>query len=128
MEHSRTPGCRIVCEGLGQETLRCGLFPLQREVKVQGLPTGGDRPIEVAPPAADPDIGLIHPPGPGLPVRYLPVPASLLIQLRGAFLDPAVDRGVIDRHAPLKSSFPPDRGSSPRSARGIRHMYTNRRT
>ena len=54
------------------------------------------------------DIGLIHPPGTGLPVRYLPVPPCLLVQLRGVFLDPAVDRGVIDRHAPLKSSFPPD--------------------
>src|SRR5699024_4214409 len=74
-------------------------------VKVQGLATGGDRPIEVAPSAADPDIGLIHPPGTGLPVRYLPVPPCLLVQLRGVFLDPAVDRGVIDRHAPLGHHF-----------------------
>ena len=88
--------------------------PIKR-LSYTGLATGGDRPIEVAPPAADPDIGLIHPPGTGLPVRYLPVPPCLLVQLRGVFLDPAVDRGVIDRHAPLKSSFPPDRGSSPRS-------------
>ncbi|OKX84214.1 hypothetical protein AUO95_03215, partial [Corynebacterium glutamicum] len=48
--------------------------------------------------AADPDIGLIHPPGTGLPVGYLPVPASLLIQLRVVFLDPAVNGAVIDRH------------------------------
>ena len=48
-------------------------------------------------------------------VFHLPVPPGLLVQLRGVFLDTAVDRGVIDRHAPLKSSFPPDRGSSPRS-------------
>ena len=41
--------------------------------KVQGLPTGGNRPVEIAPRAADPDIGLIHPPGTGLPVGYLPV-------------------------------------------------------
>ena len=72
-----------------------------REIKVQPLPTGGNSPIEVAPPAADPNIGLIHPPGPSLPVRYLPVPPCLLVQLRGVFLDPAVDRGVIDRHTPL---------------------------
>src|SRR5699024_189954 len=82
--------------------------PLRREVKVQGLATGGDHPIEVAPPAADPDVGFIHPPGPGLPAGDLPAPPGLLVQLRGAFLDPAVDRGVLDRHAPLKSSFPPD--------------------
>ena len=50
-----------------------------------------------------------------MPVRYLSVPPCLLVQLRGVFLDPAVDRGVIDRHAPLKSSFPPERGSLPRS-------------
>src|SRR5699024_2834605 len=92
-------------EGLGQETLRCGHVPLRREVRVQGRATGGDRPIEVAPPAADPDIGLIHPPGTGLPVRYLPVPPCLLVQLRGVFLDPAVDRGVLDRHAPLGHHF-----------------------
>src|SRR5699024_9200855 len=39
------------------------------------------------------------------PVRYLPVPPCLLVQLRGVFLDPAVDRGVIDRHAPLGHHF-----------------------
>ena len=65
-------------------------IPNRREVKLQGLVTGGDRPTEVAPPAADPDIGLIHPPGTGLPIRYLPVPPCLLVQLRGVFLDPAV--------------------------------------
>ena len=48
-------------------------------------------------------------------VFHLPVPPCLLVQLKGVFLDPAVDRGVIDRHAPLKSSFPPNRGSAPRS-------------
>ena len=48
-------------------------------------------------------------------VYHLPVPPCLLVQLRDVFLDPAVDRGVIDRHAPLKSSFPPDRSSSPPS-------------
>src|SRR5699024_3242877 len=74
-------------------------------IKVQGLPTGGNSPVEIAPRAADPDIGLIHPPGPGLPVGYLPVPASLLIQLRGVFLHPAVDRGVIDWHTPLGHHF-----------------------
>src|SRR5699024_8488082 len=100
---------RIGSEGLGQETLRCGHVQLRREIKVQGLPTGGDRPIEVAPPAADPDIGLIHPPGTGLPVRYLPVPPCVLVQLRGVVFGPSGEnRGVIDRHAPLKSSFPPD--------------------
>ena len=115
VDHSGIPGSRIGSDGLGQETLRCGHVPIRREVKLQGLATGGDRPIEVAPPAADPDIGLIHPPGTSLPVRYLPVPPCLLVQLRGVFLDPAVDPGVINRHAPLKSSFPPERGSSPRS-------------
>src|SRR5699024_291092 len=54
-----------------------------------------------APRPADPDIGLIHPPGPGLPVRNLSVPSGLLVQLRSIFPDPAVDRGVIDRHSPL---------------------------
>ena len=80
-------------------TLRFG------EIKVQGLPTGGNRPVEIAPRAADPDIGLIHPPGTGLPVGYLPVPPSVLIQLRGVFLHPAVDRGVIDWHTPLGHHF-----------------------
>src|SRR5699024_5395929 len=80
-------------------------IPFWRERKVQGLPTSGNSPIEVAPPAAAPARGLIHPPGPGLPVRYLPVPPSVLIQLRGVCLDPAVDRGVIDRHAPLGHHF-----------------------
>ena len=79
------------------------------------MPARGDGPIEIAPPAADPDIGLIHPPGSGLPIRDLSVPPGLLVQLRGVFLVPAVDRGVIDWHAPLKSLFPPDRGSAPRS-------------
>ena len=60
---------------------------------------------EITPLPTDPDIGLIHPPGTGLPIRYLPVPPCLLIQLRGVFLDPAVDRGVIDRHAPLGHHF-----------------------
>ncbi|ALC07177.1 hypothetical protein CDES_14310 (plasmid) [Corynebacterium deserti GIMN1.010] len=54
------------------------------------MPTSGDRAVQVAPLSSDPDIGLIHPPGPGLPVRYLPVPPCLLVQLRGVFLDPAV--------------------------------------
>ena len=55
------------------------IIALRREIKVQGLPTGGDRPVEIAPRAADPDIGLIYPPGPGLLVGYLPVPPSVLI-------------------------------------------------
>ena len=38
-------------------------------------------------------------------VFHLPVPPCLLVQLKGVFLDPAVDRGVIDRHAPLGHHF-----------------------
>ena len=40
-----------------------------------------------------------------MPVRYLSVPPCLLVQLRGVFLDPAVDRGVIDRHAAFGHHF-----------------------
>ena len=101
INYPRGPGCRIRSQRLGQETLGRRDIALRREIKVQGLTTGGDRPVEIAPRAADPNIGLIHPPGPGLPVGYLPVPPSVLIQLRGVFLHPAVDRGVIDWHTPL---------------------------
>ena len=90
VDDPRGPGCRIRSQRLGQETLGRRDIALRGEIKVQGLPTGGNSPVEIAPRAADPDIGLIHPPGTGLPVRYLPVPPCLLVQLRGVFLDPAV--------------------------------------
>ena len=105
INHPRGPGCRIRPQGLGQETLGRRDIALRGEIKVQGLPTGGNSPVEIAPLPADPDVGLIHPPGTGLPVGYLPVPARLLIQLRGVFLHPAVDRGVIDWHTPLGHHF-----------------------
>ena len=38
-------------------------------------------------------------------VFHLPVPPCLLVQLKGVFLDPAADRGVIDWHAPLGHHF-----------------------
>ena len=106
---------------LGQETLRCRDIAFRGEIKVQGLPTGGDRPVEVTPLPTDADVGLIHPPGTGLLVRNLSVLPSVLIQFRVVFLDPAVDGGVIDRHATLShhlfeisvahpvAAVPPDR-------------------
>ena len=69
------------------------------------MPARGDGPIEVAPLSPDPDIGLVHPPGPGLPIRDLSVPPGLLVQLRSIFLDPAVDGAVIDRYAAFGHHF-----------------------
>lgn len=69
------------------------------------MPTRGDGPIEVAPLSPDPDIGLVHPPGPGLPIQDLSVPPGLLVQLRSIFLDPAVDGAVIDRYAAFGHHF-----------------------
>lgn len=84
------------------------------------LPTGVCPPAvitrsEAAPLSPDPDGGLIHPPGPGLPAGDLPVSYVFVCPARGLFQDLAVAGGVIDRHAPLKSSSPQGRGSSRRS-------------
>ena len=65
------------------------------------MPARGDCAAQVAPPAADSDIGLIYPPRPGLPIGYLLVLPNLPVQLKGIFLDPPIDCGVIDRHAPF---------------------------
>jgi hypothetical protein len=105
VDDPREPGYRVRPQGLGQETLRCGDITLWGQVKIQGMPTRGDGPIEVAPLSPDPDIGLVHPPGPGLPIRDLSVPPGLLVQLRSIFLDPAVDGAVIDRYAAFGHHF-----------------------
>jgi hypothetical protein len=48
--------------------------------------------------AFDAHVGLIHPPA--LPYWVLPT-TELFLKLRGILEDPAVERRVIDRHAPL---------------------------
>lgn len=87
--------------------LRCRDIALWGEIEVQGLSPGGNRTVEVTPLPADPDIGFIHSPGPGLLIGHLPVPPCLFVQFGGVFLHPPVDRGVIDWHTALKSSYPP---------------------
>ena len=114
VDHSGIPGCRIRSQRLGQETLGRRDIALRREIKVQGLPTGGDRPVEIAPPAADPDIGLIHPPGTGLP--QVPAGTTVFACPAQARISGPSGRSWCDRLArPARSSFPPERGSSPRS-------------
>ena len=104
VDDPRGPGCRIRSQRLGQETLGRRDIALRREIKVQGLPTGGNSPIEIAPPAG---------------ITVLAYPAQ------GRISAPSGEnRGVINRHAPLKSSFPPDRGSSPRSGSDLRTAHT----
>jgi len=72
-----------------------------RHEHVDDLPELVDRPVDVAPPAGHPDVGLVHEPAvaDGVPAR----PGSLG-QQRCEPLDPAVDGDVIDLDARSVSS------------------------
>src|SRR5262249_32510654 len=58
-----------------------------------------DRPIQVRPPACDPDVGLVDAPG---AIGAANLPTNPLIQHRRIALDPAPDRDMIDGHTPLR--------------------------
>ena len=54
----------VSAERLAQEALGRLLVPLGAEPEVDGLAGAVDRPVEIAPLTADPDVGLVDVPGP----------------------------------------------------------------
>src|SRR5699024_9458125 len=73
---------RARAQCLGPEPLRRGGRAPGRQVKVQGIPTGGHIPVQVTPPPAYAQIGLVDTPRLCPPLGDAPVPASLPVQLR----------------------------------------------
>jgi hypothetical protein len=78
------------------------LVPLGARQEVDRLPRAVDRPVEVAPLAADPDEGLVEVPRPTAGAQ---VAARPLLELGGEALDPAIQGRVVDRD-PTVSEHP----------------------
>src|SRR4051794_14218306 len=88
----------LPAEGTPEEALGCLLVPLGAEQKVDRLAGAVDRPVQVTPLPADPNVRLVDVPRP--PARTQ-VAAHPLLQLRGEALNPAVHGRVIHHHAAI---------------------------
>src|SRR3954468_16502966 len=74
----------VPAEGTLEEALGCSLVVLGAEQEVDGLPGAADCPIEVAPLAADPDVGFVDVPRPAAGPE---MPPYALLELRCEALD-----------------------------------------
>src|SRR3954453_7531569 len=88
----------LPAESLLEEALGCLPVPRGAEQEVNRLAGAVDRPVQVAPLPADPDVRLIDVP---LPAARTQVAAHPLLELRGEALDPAVHGRGIHRDAPI---------------------------
>ncbi len=77
-------------------------IPRRTQEKLDRVPFGIDRSVQVHPGFADFDVRLIHFPG---VVAGLQMRSTALLQLWSIALDPAVDRGVIDMQTPFTHHF-----------------------
>lgn len=84
---------RLVEKGFGSLGI-----PPGRQTKVDQLTVRIYRSSEVAPLAADADVGFVHVP---IDAGAVDMPLGALRQFRAEFLDPAIDRRSINRHAAL---------------------------
>lgn len=86
-------------QGLTEKSFRCLGVACRREIEVDRVPELVDGSVQIGSFAANLHIGLVDTPARGL--RPAPVPAQALFDLWRIFLNPAIDRRMINRHAPF---------------------------
>src|SRR5208337_2679003 len=104
---------------LAEKALRRRRVARRGEVEVYGVPMLVDGPVEIGPLAADLHVGLVD--APAGRARPAPLPTQPFLDLGRVFLNPAVDRRMVDRDAALAhhlleitiahpvAAIPPDR-------------------
>jgi hypothetical protein len=95
-------GLVLSTQGFGQEALCCGRVLLGREEKVKGRAGEIHRPIQVAPFAFHPDIGLVHAPA---VVGRFELRAQTAFHFRGLALHPPPDGDMIGVQGPISEQF-----------------------
>src|SRR3546814_15582166 len=93
----------ISAQCLAQEPLRCLGAAGRRQVEIDLVAPLVDCPVQVGPLAPHLDVGFIQ--APARIQATPPEPAQPLLHLRGAALDPAIDRRMVDRNAALRQNF-----------------------